>query len=225
MFIAIEGIDACGKGTQTELLAQRLEAKRFKFPDANTPIGRLIYAHLNKRWTTAPYAEVKVAPAESLEWPPLDMEYVDNMVFQSLQATNRLVHAKAIAGFLRKGTPVIADRYTASSLVYGGADGLVIEDWRELQEFLPQPDLNILLDIDLETSLERRPERRDRYETQDGYMAKVCGLYRQLWIKMRNKEGSVRWVIIDGRASTTEVAAEISVAVKACKVTMETYGG
>ena len=46
--VALEGIDSVGKTTQITLLQQRFNAKVFKFPNRETPIGQLLDKHLKK---------------------------------------------------------------------------------------------------------------------------------------------------------------------------------
>lgn len=192
-FIALEGIDGCGKGVQSRRLAEDLRGVRFSFPDYNTPIGGLVGAHLRREWA-----------AHRLDCgDDSNVKYHDEaLIFQALQSANRLEWAHKIATHLAEGCPVVADRYYASGLVYGSADGIAFEYLERLHRYLPQPTHWILIDIDVETSMERRPEGRDRYEADAEFMREVCLRYRQLWI--RNK-----WPIVDGRGSVDDVASQI----------------
>jgi dTMP kinase len=210
MFIAIEGIDACGKSTQTRLLAERLNAKLMRFPDDETPIGKLIRAHLNREWTLA------MAPLEcpTADGPEVNVgRLVTNvheanaLVFQALHFANRLEKAREIARMLLR-QDVVADRYLASAIVYGSADGLDVDYLIQTQQWLPQPDLNILIDIPPELSAERKPESRDRYESQPGLMEEVMSRYRKLWAKMREVD-DLSWVIIDGSQPVYDVHTAI----------------
>jgi dTMP kinase len=211
MFIAIEGIDTCGKGTQTKLLADRLEAKRFKFPDGETPIGKYIYDHLFERW----YAGVVDENHDNI-----NQMHLDAMVFQCMQLANRLEHAMKIAQTLHTlGKPVVADRYIASGLVYGGADGLDVDYLKKVHEWLPQPDLNILLEISPEVAIERmkvRGDKLDRYENIK-FLEEVSKRYRQLWMGMKLSEGERKWVILDGSKGIPEVQADIVAAARTLK--------
>lgn len=191
LFIALEGIDAAGKGVQSRRLARRLEAKRFTFPDYTTPIGGLIRAHLERKWS-----------AHWEEWHGRINPQGDALIFQALQAANRLELAPDIMSALIAGRSVVADRYYGSGLVYGSADGLALEYLEKLHRHLPEPTHQILIDIDPETSAARRPERRDRYEANPDFIARVCGLYRKIWI--RNG-----WPIVDGRGSVADVESRI----------------
>ena len=191
LFVALEGIDACGKGVQSRRLAETLGAARFSFPDYRTPIGEVIKDHLTEGW-------VAMVP----DFQPYIADRTDALVFQALQSANRLELAPNIAAELGEGRAVVADRYFGSGLVYGTADGLDLEYLERLHRYLPQPTHWILLDIDPETSASRRPERRDRYERDLDYMQKVCSLYRKIWIRYG-------WPIVDGRGSVEDVAGQI----------------
>lgn len=191
IFVALEGIDASGKGVQSRRLAERLGAQRFSFPDYTTPIGGLIRAHLERKWA----AHWDLGLGRSIP-------NGDALIFQALQAVNRLELASEIMSALIEGRSVVADRYYGSGYVYGSADGLDLEYLERLHRYLPEPTHQILIDIDPWISTERRPERRDRYETDIDFMAKVCGLYRKIWIRNR-------WPIVDGRGSVEEVESRI----------------
>jgi dTMP kinase len=203
MFIALEGIDACGKSTQIKLLSERLNAKMFRFPDDETPVGKLIRSHLNREWKCHHTPE---------ELVPRGREATCNLnalVFQALHLANRLEKATEITQTMHTlGQDVVADRYLASAIVYGGADGLDVDYLVEVQQWLPQPDLNILLNIPPELSAERKPEKRDRYESQAGLMEEVADRYCWLWAKMTGA-GNDNWVVVDGSQSVEKVHADI----------------
>ena len=221
LFISVEGIDCCGKGTQTRLLADSLSAKRFKFPDKNTPLGALIYDHLFERWAAIGAVEANAADDSSEQSDILSEGLVDPMTFQALQTVNRLEHAKAITKALKLGVNVVADRYIASGLVYGGADNLDVGYLATWQEYLPQPDLRILLDITPEQSIERikaRGDVVDRYEKRGDHIKEVYRRYHELWKMGKATDKSWQWVIADGSVPSIEVAAQISVMVKAARI-------
>ena len=103
--IAFEGLDQSGKQTQAEWLAEALRAaghrvQMLSFPDYATTIGAEIGAALHGQRAYGPD------------------------VLQLLYIANRYEHAPAIRGWLAEGTMVVADRYAASSLAYGEAQGL-----------------------------------------------------------------------------------------------------
>lgn len=209
MFIAIEGIDGCGKSTQIELLAKKLNAVTFHFPDYTTPIGQLILSHLKEEWKADSDALVRPSLAPQHRE---DLKYVDSLVFQALQFANRLEKSEDVSDALRAGH-VIADRYIASGIVYGSADGLEQTYLEKTQRLLKQPDVNILLDITAEESYKRRPGRRDRYEKQSGFLDVVSRLYRDLWARKQqenaNNKHAPKWVTIEGTQSVERIHLDI----------------
>lgn len=205
MIVCLEGIDACGKGTHTELLVKRLSAKTWKFPNRNSPAGRLIYAHLEEKWSARGHPTYGTEKGDGAQ--------LDAMVFQALQVANRMEVASEIFEAASRGN-VVFDRYWPSGYAYGKADGLDGDYLIGLHSWLPQPDIFILLDIDPQDSGTRRPERRDRYEKTEGMMETVAGHYRTLW-QARAIESPGRWVKIDARGSKENTAAAIYAAVAA----------
>ena len=61
-----------------------------------------------------------------------------------------------IERWLEGGLVGLCDRYLASSVAYGEAQGLDPAWLAEIQQFLPQPTLTILLDIAPETAVRRK---------------------------------------------------------------------
>jgi thymidylate kinase len=218
LFIAFEGMDASGKATQSRKLAEKIGAALFSFPDYTTPMGQIIKTNLKQEWKAKCEGFTLSAPPGSSWVSHTAEEYVNAMVFQALQLANRLERAEALRMSVAKGH-VVADRYTASAVVYGGADGLNGEYLEDAQAYLPQPDIQILLDIGQDESIIRRPARRDRYEHQSGLMEKVGRLYRELWSqkdsqvealsKLEPNVRTTRWVVIDGGRDIEEVHQDI----------------
>lgn len=209
-FVALEGIDASGKNTQARLLARRLEAELFSFPDYNTDSGVIIEGHLKQKWKA-------VIWDGDLEQDWADSPGLNAFVFQALQLMNRMEHATRLAEVLYKEQrPVVADRYTASGMVYGGMDGLDSAYLYNIHRFLPQPTLWVLIDIDPEQSVQRRPERRDRYESNIEYMGRVAEGYRALWSQRAAIDGEQKWVRLDGRRPVGDIHKDILEALERC---------
>ncbi len=204
MIIVMEGVDASGKATQTNKLAEKLGGTRFDFPNYESATGKAILGHLKNEWaTSAPHHK------QHLDF---DARRLNLLVFQCLQTANRLERVPEIEAALKKG-PVVFDRYWASAVVYGGLDGLDRE-WLEVTQGRPMPkaDLWLLLDISIDESIRRRPERRDRYESNYEFLEKV----RQEYLKLFREKKAARenWQIIDGTKSVEEVEAEIDYLVR-----------
>jgi len=194
MIIVLEGVDGVGKTTQSKLLAERLKAKLWKFPNTNggSPTGKLIYEHLRREWWVG----------AKLESAQLALD--EALVFQALQLANRMEVANQLLDDASRGHVVI-DRYWPSGFAYGMAEGLDGEYLIRLHRWLPQPDLFILLDGEPGLLRERRPERGDRYEADPPYLERVSRFYRQLWHQM----GGPKWQMVDAAQSCEAVTASI----------------
>lgn len=158
LVIAFEGLDQSGKQTQAEHLRGRLEARGLStrllsFPDYATPIG----------------TEIGRALKGERDYSP--------EVMQLLYIANRYEWKSAIEAERGRGGVVICDRYVASSVAYGDAQGLDASWLREAQRYLPVPDITVLLDIAPEVSARRKTTDRDRYERDLALLARVRESY------------------------------------------------
>jgi thymidylate kinase len=209
MIIVIEGVDAAGKYTQSTKLAEAMRGQRFAFPNYESPTGSIIFAHLNKWW--------KCQPDGERVWSEADMRHLDARVFQLLQTVNRIESLPHINACIARGQHVIFDRYWQSGYVYGSLDGLETEWLHLVQErLMPQAHVNILIDVPVECSFQRRPERRDRYETNREFLERVRSKYLELWgsmeayslfdYVMKSRPG---WYIVQGTGTVDEVHAAI----------------
>ncbi len=186
--IAFEGLDQSGKQTQAERLLTALractQARFLSFPDYKTAIG----------------AEIGLALRGSRDYAP--------DVMQLLYIANRYEYRHSIEDWLRDGDVVVCDRYLASSIAYGEAQGLDAEWLRAIQTHLPQPALTILLDIPPEASLTRKQRDRDRYEEDLQLLARVRESYLQ-------QSKQPQWMRIDGSQDKDAVTGDVVAAVRA----------
>ncbi len=187
MLIAIEGLDQSGKETQARLLRDRIRAAGYKarvvsFPDYGTAIGE----------------EIARALQGEREYGP--------EVMQLLYIANRYERRPDLDRWQAAGIALVCDRYVASSVAYGEAHGLDPAWLAELQRFLPQPDLTILLDIAPATSLSRKAVGRDRYEDDLALQGRV----RESYLRQAQQPG---WLSVDGERPVPEVAAAVAAAV------------
>lgn len=212
-FVAIEGIDASGKATQSLLLKDWFSTRReagqqgklnvlsTSFPAYDSHTGRAIKAHLNREWRVE-HALRAGAPGKMSDVVLTEERRgFDPLVFQSLQTSNRLECLPRVAWTNPPNTVLVSDRYHASALVYGNLDGLPLELLDRMNQSLPMPNRYILLDVPVEKSIERRPERRDRYEADIEYLRKVREHYKLIF-DARRAQG---WYVIDGTRSVKEV--------------------
>ena len=183
LLIAFEGLDQSGKQTQAERLKVEIEARGrtcvlLDFPAYETRIGQEIHEALHGA-----------------------RDYGAD-VMQLLYVANRYEKKGKIERLLAGGSVVVCDRYMASSIAYGEAQS-VDGDWlREIQRFLPPPDLTILLDIAPETAAHRKSSNRDKYERDLALLSRV----RESYLRQASNGG---WVRLDGARAKDVVASEV----------------
>lgn len=187
--IAFEGLDQSGKETQATMLRDLLrasgqQAEYVTFPDYSTPIGQEIDRGLHEQRSFAPD------------------------VMQLLFVANRYEWRERIGDMLREGTHVICDRYLASSIAYGEAHGLDPFWLADVQKFLPQPSLTILLDIEPEQAARRKAANRDKYERDLALLGRV----RESYLRQARQPS---WTAVDGARPKDEVARDVAAAVNA----------
>ena len=171
MLIVIEGVDGCGKTTVAEEVAKFLRAPLLPFPNDDSVTGGWIRSYLRGGW------EVRQDGRHA--------QNVSALAFQALQTVNRLEYGLELQQ--AEGAQTIhrvAVRYWQSGWVYGQLDGLSAVWLADIHAALPRADLNILLDVDADISLERVASRGVELERYEGDLAKtqkVVNLYRELW--------------------------------------------
>ena len=186
MLIAFEGLDQSGKETQARHLRARIEQDGHRvhplsFPDYETPIGQEIRKALDGERNFGPD------------------------VMQLLYVANRCEFRPKLDLWLSAGDVVMCDRYRASSIAYGEAQGLNPAWLGDIQQYLPPADFTVLLDIAPETAVQRKKTGRDRYERDLALLARVRESYRRL-------AAQPDWVLINGELPQAEVRAAVEAA-------------
>ncbi|MEW6322888.1 MAG: dTMP kinase [Acidobacteriota bacterium] len=187
--IAFEGLDQSGKQTQAERLAAALRARHhtvhlLSFPDYQTAIGQEIGAALRGGREYAPDA------------------------LQLLYIANRYEFRPKMEAWLKAGAVILCDRYTASSVAYGEAQGVDPTWLVDVQRRLPHASLTLLLDIAPEDSLERKQADRDRFERDLPLLARVRASYRR-------QAAEDDWVVLQGHRDKNDVTDDVIEAVRA----------
>lgn len=158
LLIAFEGLDQSGKQTQAERLRDRLVER-----------GRLVRLLSFPAYDTSIGEEIGRALRGERDYGP--------DVMQLLYVANRYEWKPEIERELARGTVLICDRYLASSIVYGEAFGLDAAWLRDMQKYLPQPDVTFLLDIAPDVSARRKTQDRDKYERDLALLGRVRESY------------------------------------------------
>ena len=189
LLIAFEGLDQSGKQTQAGLLREHLTSLGrsvllLSFPDYDTDIGAEIGRALRGE------------------------RHYDAGVMQLLYVANRYEYRDEIVRATAAGTIVVCDRYLASSVAYGEAQGLDGAWLLEMQKYLPQPDVTFLLDIQPEVSARRKVDDRDKYERDLALLGRV----RESYLRQASRAG---WVRLDASRDKSVIAADVRAAVSA----------
>jgi dTMP kinase len=121
---------------------------------------------------------------------------------QLLYVANRYEARERMQEWLAGGTTLVCDRYLASSIAYGEAQGLDPSWLADIQRFLPAPDVTILLDIAPETAVTRKASGRDRYERDLALLSRVRQSYRR-------QAAAPDWRSIDGEQPPAAVTAAV----------------
>jgi dTMP kinase len=158
-FIVLEGIDGSGTTTHSQLLSGFLEHKKFKVHLTHEPskseIGLLLRKLLKDK---------NIHPS------------TDALLF----AADRSYHYfNEIKQKLEEGNIVISDRYIESSIVYQSvqSDEITVKWIQEINKFIEQPDLTILLDIDPQLSLARKLQQPLEKFEDASFLHRVRELY------------------------------------------------
>jgi dTMP kinase len=187
--IAFEGLDQSGKQTQAERLLDAFRAAGHRaefltFPAYETAIG----------------TEIDYALHGQREYAP------DTL--QLLYIANRFEFRPRIESWLSAGTMVVCDRYLASSIAYGEAQGVDAAWLTGIQRQLPQPSLTILLDIPPDASLTRKQAARDKFERDLPLLGRVRESY------LRQAEASTDWIRLEGHRDKDAVSSAVISAVR-----------
>jgi thymidylate kinase len=212
MLICIEGGDAVGKHTQAELLAQKLCSPLkppLAFPRYDTPTGKAILDHLQGR---TQLTAVSTPGGFGNEGKGYTRAPDDALVFQRLMLADKAAAAPVIHFSTAQGSHLVLDRWKPSAVAYGSADGLSEEWLWRVQACLPDPAINIFIDVTEEEALRRRPTLRDRYEKDRAKQRTVRENYKRIWAA---PGAPGRWVTVDGHGTPEEVHERIATTLSA----------
>jgi dTMP kinase len=178
-FVVFEGGEGCGKSTQAKALANRLRKLGFGVVLTHEPGGTLLGNKL-RRW---------------LKWGR--GVTTQSELFLFLASRSQLV-SNVIRPALERRQIVICDRFDTSTFAYQGyGRGMDLSFLESLNSFVTdglQPDLVVLLDLDVEKGLERKRMRLDCFEREEfAFHRRV----RDGYLRMAASDPD-RWLVIDG---------------------------
>jgi dTMP kinase len=190
LFITFEGVEGCGKSTQTRLLYARLQ--KLAIPSllihepGITALGKKITRLL--KWSK----DINISPLSEL------------LLFNASRAQ---LLEEVVRPALKEGKVVICDRFADSTIAYQGyGRGLKLETVTEANNIAAHgltPDLTILLDIPADKGLIRKEDT-----APDRFHAEKLNFHRRVregYLKLAKAEPE-RWLVIDGTQSKEAIA-------------------
>ena len=208
LFITFEGMDGSGKTTQMRLVAERLRVAGHDVLESYEPGGTRIGNQVRRILLDS--ANQELCPtAELLLYFACRAQNVDEWILPAL----------------RQGQVVLSDRFTDSTLVYQGVGrGLGTDVVLNLDRIACRglvPDMTLLFDIGLETSLERA-QSRNRTVQESGGIPETRMDDQEVDFHRRVREAYAelaaaeprRFTVIDGRPDVETVAEAAWEAVK-----------
>ena len=200
VWITLEGGDGSGKTTQSNLLAEWLDAAgravvRTREP-GGSEVGQLIRdIVLHHRGDIAPRAEAL------------------------LYAADRAHHvATVVRPALERGDVVLQDRYLDSSVAYQGA-GRILDatEIRDLSLWAAEgalPDLTVLLDLDPATARTRLDSADKPFDRLEAEKSEFHGRVRDAYLALAAAEPE-RFLVMDASAAPEAIAEQIRARVTA----------
>jgi dTMP kinase len=199
LFITFEGSEGCGKSTQVQRLAGRLQVSGLDFiltrEPGGTPIGEKI--------------------RDLLQFDPESAAMRPETELLLFEASRSQLVREVIEPALESGLMVVSDRFYDSTTVYQGVarrlDPTFVDQINQFAVGDCRPDATFILDVDVATARERMLRRvrpvtaSDRMEQEPvEFYERVCSAYHELAAREAD-----RVHLINGARSADEIEAEI----------------
>ena len=184
MLIDLEGIDGCGKSTQSKFLMKKFEENNEKTIILKEPTSG---KYGKKLW------EMLSGKREATTEQILDLFVMD-----------RKEHVDdKINPALKEGKIVLMDRYYYSTMAYQAAAGIDVNRIRKDNEFAPKPDIVLIFDLPADLAMKRVKGHSvaDVFEKEE-HLEKV----REAYLNLRG-DPLVR--IIDSTRTPEEIFKEV----------------
>lgn len=203
-FITFEGMDGCGKTTQLRVLAADLRARGLSVTETVEPGGTEIGQQIRR---------ILLDPANTAIHSRTEL-----LLYFASRAQNV---EQVIKPALAEGGLVLCDRFTDSTLVYQGCGrGLPAATVLQLDAVACEglrPDLTVLIDIDLETSLARARKRNQGTDLSESRIDDEGNHFHESvragYLALAAQEPE-RFVVVDGRAGVEDVTRRIAEALQ-----------
>lgn len=199
-FITIEGGEGVGKSTNIACIESFLQQQAIAYIKTREPGGTPLAEEL-RQLLLSPREETVSEKTELLLMFAARAQHLQQVIIPALQ----------------QGLWVVCDRFTDATYAYqGGGRGLSIEMIAALEALVQeslQPDLTLLLDVDVSTGLSRLQNRDtiDRFEREEQhFFESVRTMYRQ-----RAQQFPERFRIIDAGQALADVQQDIITTLRA----------
>ena len=191
LFITFEGADGCGKTTQLKLLAEYLTQKGYEVVITREPGAKGLGEKI--REILLNYEGDVSDRCESFLFLADRAQHIDMIVNPAVEA----------------GKIVLCDRHTDSSVAYQGyGRQLPVERIKRLNEIVVNgrhPDLTLIFDIDVETSMRRVGQEKDRMESAG---TEFFNRVREGYLEIAKQEPK-RVKVLDASKSIDEIHADV----------------
>ena len=195
IFITFEGIEGSGKSTQLSMLNKWLTNHDYDVVATREPGGTKIGEKIRELLRSGSKDDV-FSPRTEL------------MLFEASRAQHM---EEIILPALNNGKIVLCDRFFDSTTVYQGVaraiDTDIVHILNDFSSFEKKPDLTIILDIDVDESMNRlikRETSKDRIEQED----------RKFFENVRNgylslAQNNERFFVVDGTSDANSIQQKI----------------
>lgn len=195
IFITFEGIEGSGKSTQLSMLNKWLTDHDYDVVATREPGGTKIGEKIRELLRSGSKDDV-FSPRTEL------------MLFEASRAQHM---EEIILPALNNGKIVLCDRFFDSTTVYQGVaraiDTDIVHILNDFSSFEKKPDLTIILDIDVDESMNRLIKReisKDRIEQED----------RKFFENVRNgylslAQNNERFFVVDGTSDANSIQQKI----------------
>jgi dTMP kinase len=201
-FITLEGPEGSGKTSHMAPVARWLEDQGRKVLATREPGGTAISEQIR----------TVIHDLKNQEMHP----HTETLLYQAARAQ---IVEQVIRPALAQGSIVLCDRYADSTLAYQGyGHQQDLDEVRALIRYATgglQPDLTLLLDVDVETGLKRSSQRRSKggeWNRLDAYELDFHQRVREGYFELVKAE-PVRWVIVDAGLAWQKVQASLRQAI------------
>lgn len=193
-FLVFEGLDGAGKSTLIQAVADELKTRAKPFHITREPGGTVLGDELRTMLLRTD-GQAPVPRAELLLYQAIRAQHVDLVILPAK----------------KRGEWILCDRFAASSVAFQcGGRGVKREDVDWLNTYSTsglKPDLTILLDLDVDTAMERMSGRDlDRFEKEQ---KDFHGRVRESYLEQAKKDPA-GWVVLSAKEKP-EVLRELLV--------------